>query len=67
MLAEITREEIAAIGARKKAEASGATANRYLALVRAILRKAWLEWEWIDKAPKVKLNREPKRHVLDHG
>jgi integrase len=63
VVAEITREEIAAIGARKKAEASGATANRYLALVRAILRKAWLEWEWIDKAPKVKLNREPKRRV----
>ncbi len=63
VLAEITREEIEAIGARKKAEASGATANRYLALVRAILRKAWLEWEWIDRAPKVKLYREPKRRV----
>lgn len=63
VLAEITREEIAAIGARKKVGASGATANRYLALVRAILRKAWLEWEWIDRVPKVKLYREPKRRV----
>jgi hypothetical protein len=43
VLAEITRDQIVAIGERKKAEASGATANRYLALVRAILRKAWLE------------------------
>jgi integrase len=63
VLATITREEIAAIGERKKAEASGATANRYLALVRAILRKAWLEWEWIDRVPKVKLYPEPKRRV----
>lgn len=63
VLAAITGEEIAAIGERKKAGASGATANRYLALVRAILRKAWLEWHWLDRAPKVKLYREPKRRV----
>ncbi|XYJ12723.1 tyrosine-type recombinase/integrase [Telluria sp. B2] len=62
-LAEITREEIAAIGERKKAEASGATANRYLSLIRAILRKAWQEWEWIDRAPKLTLYRESKRRV----
>lgn len=62
-LARITREEIAVIGERKKAEASGATANRYLALIRAILRKASLEWNWVDKAPKVTLYREPKRRV----
>lgn len=63
VLATITRDEIAAVGQHKKAEASGATANRYLALVRSILRKAWLEWEWIDRVPKVKLYPEPKRRV----
>lgn len=63
VLAEITREEIIAIGERKKTEASGPTANRYLALIRAILRKACFEWEWIDKAPKVKLYKESKRRV----
>lgn len=62
-LAGIKRDDIEAIGERKKAEASGATANRYLALIRAILRKAWLEWEWIDRVPKVRLYREPKRRV----
>ena len=62
-LAGITREEIAAIGQRKKAEASAATANRYLALVRAILRKAWMEWQWVDRIPKVTLYRERKRRV----
>jgi integrase len=63
VLAEITREEIVVIGERKKTEASGPTANRYLALIRAILRKACFEWEWINKAPKVKLYKESKRRV----
>ena len=35
-----------------------ATVNRYLAVVRAILLRARDEWEWIDKAPKVKLFKE---------
>lgn len=63
VVAEITRDEIFAIGEYKKAESSGSTANRYLALIRSILRKACLEWEWIDKAPQVKLYKEPKRRV----
>lgn len=42
---------------------SGATANRFLALIRAILRKACYEWEWIEKAPKVRLYKEAKRRV----
>lgn len=63
IVAEITRDEIIAIGERKRAESSGPTANRYLALIRAILRKACFEWEWIDKAPQVKLYKESKRRV----
>jgi len=62
-LAAITREEILAIGERKRTEASGPTANRYLALIRAILRKACHEWEWIDRVPQVKLYKEAKRRV----
>lgn len=41
----------------------GQTANRYLALIRAILRTSSLEWEWIDRVPKVKMYPEPKRRV----
>lgn len=63
VLAEIGRDEIAAIGEKKKLESSGPTANRYLALIRSILRKACLEWEWIDKAPKVRLYKEANRRV----
>jgi hypothetical protein len=34
-----------------------------LALIRAILRKACFEWEWLDRVPKVKLYREGRRRV----
>ena len=63
VLAEITRDDIAAIGEHKRQESSGPTANRYLALIRSIIRKACYEWEWIDKAPKVRLYKESKRRV----
>lgn len=62
-LETLTRELIAQVGERKKQEASASTANRYLALIRAILRKAALEWEWLDKPPTIRLYREPKRRV----
>ncbi len=43
--------------------ASNATVNRRLELLRAILRKAVHEWEWLDRAPKVRLLKEPKGRV----
>ena len=48
LLHTITRDEIQAMGKAK--ESSGPTANRSLALVRAVLRKAAGPWQWIDKA-----------------
>lgn len=62
-LSEIGRDEIAAIGEHKRNESSGATANRYLALIRSILRKASLDWEWTEKVPKVRLYKEAQRRV----
>ncbi|WP_146748473.1 tyrosine-type recombinase/integrase [Thiomonas sp. X19] len=62
-LDSLTREVIAEIAGKKAGVSSNSTANRYLALIRAILRKAWLEWEWLDRAPKVSLYPEPKRRV----
>ena len=63
LLASINRETISEIGQVKAREASSATANRFLALIRAILRKAAHEWEWLDKVPKVRLFQEAKRRV----
>src|SRR5262245_44983362 len=44
-LGQITRDEIGRIGDVKARESSGPTANRTLALIRAILRRACWEWE----------------------
>jgi len=63
LLHTITRDEIQAIGKAKAKEASRPTANRYLALVRAVLRQAAGPWQWIDKAPAVTLYPEAKRRV----
>lgn len=49
--------------ARLKTGVSNATVNRMLALVRAILRKATLEWEWIDRFPKISLLKEPRLRI----
>ncbi len=54
-LDEINRELLAEIGEAKAHEASPPTANRHLALIRAILRKARDEWEWLDRIPKIRL------------
>lgn len=52
-LAELTRERIEKLRAIRAAESSPSTANRYMALVRMILRKAQREWDWIERAPHV--------------
>lgn len=53
LLDEINLEVIDSIRSAKLKEAAKATTNRYLALIRS--RD---EWEWIDKAPKVRLFKE---------
>jgi integrase len=62
-LDEITRDQINEVSALKKREVSAATVNRYLALLRSVLRAARDDWEWIDKIPSVKLLREPQGRV----
>jgi integrase len=63
LLSNITREMVAEVGEIKRRETSPSTANRYLALIRAILRRATLDWEWIEKAPYIRLYKEPKRRI----
>lgn len=58
VLEEITLDVIDSIRAAKLKEAAKATTNRYLALIRSILLRARDEWEWIDKAPKIRLFKE---------
>lgn len=57
----ITRHEAAdLIEAKAK---TPATRNRYIACLRAILRKAAGAWEWLDRAPKLEMYAEPKQRI----
>jgi integrase len=58
LLDEINLDCIDKVRTAKLKEASKPTVNRYLALVRSILIRARDEWEWIDKAPKIRLFKE---------
>ncbi|MDO4997353.1 MAG: site-specific integrase [Neisseria sp.] len=60
-LHDLTREVI--MGVINELPCKASTKNRYIALVRAILYKARDEWEWIDKAPKLKQLKEPTKRI----
>ena len=62
-LNEIDRTLIDRIKFEREKVATAATANRYLALIRAILKRASHEWEWLDRVPKFKLFREANERV----
>lgn len=62
-LKNIDRERIMSVARIKAAEASPATANRYLALIRSILRRALHVWRWIETVPHIELFPDPGRRV----
>ncbi|MCH8261438.1 MAG: site-specific integrase [Proteobacteria bacterium] len=63
-LDEIKRDVLDKITAAKLSEkVTNATVNRMLEIVRAILRRAELEWEWLDRAPHVRMLKKSKRRV----
>ncbi len=62
-LDEIDRTLIDRIKFDREKLGTAGTTNRYLALIRSILRRACDDWDWIDKVPKVKLFKEPEGRV----
>ena len=63
-LGMITRHVIDKITEAKQAEGvSNATVNRVLEVLRGILRRCADEWEWVDKAPKIRMLKEPTRRI----
>ncbi len=60
LLVELTRDKIESVLPK---EVAGATRNRYRALIRAMLRAAEREWDWLDRAPILRTEAEPKRRV----
>lgn len=63
-LAAIDRTAIDRVTREKLAQGcSNATVNRTLELLRAVLRKCVNEWEWLDRAPYVRMLKEPTRRI----
>lgn len=63
-LKSINRDLVEDIALKKESEgASPATVNRVLALIRSILRRAEREWEWIDKAPTIRMRKEDNKRI----
>jgi len=62
-LDEIDRTLIDRIKFDREDVSSHSTTNRYLALMRSILKRACDEWEWLEKTPKFKLFREAEGRV----
>lgn len=60
---EIDRSLIDGIKTARASVATQSTANRYLALIRTVLRKACHEWEWVERVPKVSLYPEKEGRV----
>jgi integrase len=63
-LSAIDREMVDRITKARQAEGvSNATVNRVLEVMRAILRKAVHDWEWLERMPRLRMLPEPKRRV----
>lgn len=63
-LDQINRDLLDRIMAKRMAEkVQNSTVNRTMEVVRAVLRKAAFDWEWIDRVPKVRMLPEPKRRI----
>lgn len=68
-LPQITREVIEELRKLKAEETGESTADRYMALLRAILKKAVDEWDKLDAMPKVPMYRPevPEPRWLTHA
>jgi len=63
-LDEIDRDVLEGIAQIKELEGVGpATVNRYMAVIKVILRAAWQEWDWIDKVPKIRMRKESGKRI----
>ncbi len=63
-LQAIKRDMLDKISATKQAEGvANSTVNRVLEVVRALLKKACNEWEWLDRVPSVRMLPEPTKRV----
>lgn len=68
-LEALDRDKIMLVARLKAHEASPATANRFLSLIRAVLRRAFLIWKWVPSIPRIELFPEKGGRVrwIDAG
>jgi len=60
----INRDVLDKIMAARMAEGvRNSSVNRVMEVVRAVLRKAAYEWEWLDRVPRVRMLPEAKRRI----
>jgi integrase len=62
-LDEVDRTLVDRIKFEREKIGTAGTTNRYLALIRSILRRASDEWDWLEKVPRVKLFQEPEGRI----
>jgi integrase len=62
-LVDVNRELLDQVKAKRAKGVRPGTVNRYMALVRAILRRACFDWEWIDRVPKVGMLRDQASRI----
>lgn len=64
MLHEIDRTRLDRIMAARIAEGvKNSSVNRVMEVIRAVLRKASNEWEWLDRVPNIRMLPEPNRRI----
>ena len=64
MLSTIDRNLLESIIQKKSAEGvKPRTVNAVSNMIRAVMMKAWKDWEWIDRIPKFRMLQEPKRRI----
>jgi integrase len=63
-LGAINRDVLDRIHAARAGDGvANSTVNRTMEVVRAVLRRAANEWEWLERVPRVRMLPEPKRRV----
>ena len=63
-LEQVDRSRVDSIIKQRKADGvSNGTVNRTLALLRSVLRAAVRDWEWLERAPRIRLLPEPKGRI----
>lgn len=63
-LDEITRDYVDDLLTKKLTGVNNRTRDLYLAVIRGILRRAMLDWEWIDKVPSFRIYQGQSKTVV---